>query len=37
MGVAKNLTLQAIYKKEIKNTPDAIKNFLLNNLDLWMV
>jgi hypothetical protein len=37
MGVAKNLTLQAIYRKEIKNTPDAIKNFLLNNLDLWMV
>ena len=37
MGVAKNLTLQAIYKKEIKNTPDAIKNFLLNNLELWMV
>jgi tRNA nucleotidyltransferase/poly(A) polymerase len=37
MGVAKNLTLQAIYKKEINNTPDAIKNFLLNNLDLWMV
>lgn len=37
MGVTKNLTLQAIYKKEIQNTPDAIKNFLLNNLDLWMV
>lgn len=36
MGLAKNLTLQAIYKKEIQNTPDAIKAFLLNNLELWM-
>lgn len=36
MGLAKNLTLQAIYRKEILNTPDAIKNYLLNNLDSWM-
>lgn len=36
MGVAKNLTLQAIYGKEIVNTSDAIKNYLLNNLESWM-
>lgn len=36
MGIAKNLTLQAIYRKEIDNTPQAIKTFLLNNLELWM-
>ena len=37
MGIAKNLTLQAIYRKEILNTPEAIKNYLLNNLDSWMI
>jgi hypothetical protein len=31
------LDKEIFYKKEIKNTPDAIKNFLLNNLELWMV
>lgn len=36
MGIAKNLTLQAIYRKEIENTPHTIKTFLLNNLELWM-
>jgi len=37
MGVAKKLTLQAIYKKEILNTPDSIKNYLLGNLNNWMI
>ena len=37
MGAAKNLTLQAIYRKEIDNSPQGIKNFLLNNLNSWMI
>ncbi len=36
MGYAKNLTLQAIYKKEINNDPESIKRFLLQNIDKWL-
>jgi tRNA nucleotidyltransferase/poly(A) polymerase len=36
MGYAKNLTLQAIYKKEIDNNPESIKRFLLQNTDKWL-
>ena len=36
MGKAKILTLQAIYKKEIENSPEAIKNFLIQNTDEWL-
>jgi tRNA nucleotidyltransferase/poly(A) polymerase len=35
MGFAKNLALQAIYKREIGNDENSIKNFLLKNFENW--
>ena len=37
MGLAKFLTLQAIYKKEIDNNPQDIKDFLIKNLEKWTI
>lgn len=36
MGNAKNLVLVSIYEEKVKNEKEAIKNFLLANLDKWM-
>lgn len=36
MGKAKKVALQAIYKGEIKNNPEEIKNFLSRHTEMWM-
>ncbi|MEK6829891.1 MAG: hypothetical protein AABY15_07260 [Nanoarchaeota archaeon] len=36
MGKAKTLVLIGIYEEKVKNDAEAIKNFLVNNVDEWM-
>jgi len=37
MGKAKRLALQAIYSNKIPNESQAIKNYLNNTIDVWMI
>ena len=37
IGIAQEEALQAIYKGEISNDEESIKNFLISNKDLWLL
>ena len=36
MGIAKNLVMQAVYGSIIPNNQEAIKKYLLDNIELWV-